>query len=231
MVNRGAYRRKTRCSGKCPCAFCLQLGVACRFTAPYRRGRPPAVEENEHSHIADMNSASGPHINFLPDSQTPDSNEATHHSVLIDAGVSQGQGNPRILRNGRDIDDATEQAQTFDSEAVPGSNPNVSRAQTSVIQSSRNSPEPLQTDRQGHIVGPHQVYLFYLESKGVLPAKRLTMHLPPQYSPSETYHFLRRMNHSSSYRLKMKQNYFLIGTLTSLRRRTAFFTGALWSSG
>ncbi|KAI0378787.1 hypothetical protein F5Y04DRAFT_261051 [Hypomontagnella monticulosa] len=154
--------RKTRCSGKCPCAFCLQLGVACRFTAPYRRGRPPAIEENDHSHVADMNSASTPHMNFLPDSQKPVSNDAIHNSTLVDTDISQGQAHPRILRNGQDIDDATDQAQSLDPGAVPGSNQNVSRAQTSVIQSSRNSPEPLQTDRQGHIVGPSSGVSFLL---------------------------------------------------------------------
>lgn len=34
-------RKKSRCTGIKPCAPCSALGLLCRFTAPYARGRPP----------------------------------------------------------------------------------------------------------------------------------------------------------------------------------------------
>ncbi|KAI5456689.1 finger protein [Mariannaea sp. PMI_226] len=36
--------RKTRCSGKYPCALCARLRLDCRYTASYRRGRLPSIE-------------------------------------------------------------------------------------------------------------------------------------------------------------------------------------------
>ncbi|KAH7139790.1 finger protein [Dactylonectria estremocensis] len=36
--------RKTRCSGKYPCAVCSRLRLQCKYTASYRRGRLPSIE-------------------------------------------------------------------------------------------------------------------------------------------------------------------------------------------
>ncbi|KAI1376199.1 hypothetical protein F4677DRAFT_419165 [Hypoxylon crocopeplum] len=155
--------RKTRCSGKCPCAFCLQLGVTCQFTAPYRRGRPPPViEESEHSHATTMNSALASNENYLPNGQILEPNEIDHDPILVGNGTTQDQNNLRILRNGGDIDNDLEQTRVQGVESGPVSHSIVSRSQTTIIQSSRNSPEPLQTDRQGHIVGPSSGVSFLL---------------------------------------------------------------------
>ncbi|KAL7628833.1 hypothetical protein AAE478_000348 [Parahypoxylon ruwenzoriense] len=105
-----------------------RLGVTCRFTAPYRRGKPPVIEEGSYPVYSEM---------------------------------PQSQG-PRISKNGENIDDVPENLGDQDAGTTLGSNLNVSRSQTSVIQSSRNSPEPLQTDRQGHIVGPSSGVSFLL---------------------------------------------------------------------
>ncbi|KAI0843099.1 hypothetical protein F5Y06DRAFT_256909 [Hypoxylon sp. FL0890] len=151
--------RKTRCSGKWPCAFCSQLGVPCQFTAPYRRGKPPVVEESERSQLTSMDSALGSSANHLSSRRISESNEVHQDSVLTDTNGPRDQDLPRILRNGNDIDDGPCEGRADD---VASSNLNVSRSQTSAVQSSRNSPEPLQTDRQGHIVGPSSGVSFLL---------------------------------------------------------------------
>lgn len=41
------HRKKTRCTGRCPCALCLRSGLPCEFTASYTRGRLPSVIVDE----------------------------------------------------------------------------------------------------------------------------------------------------------------------------------------
>jgi hypothetical protein len=41
------YRKKVRCTGRCPCALCLKSGLPCEFTASYTRGRLPSVIVDE----------------------------------------------------------------------------------------------------------------------------------------------------------------------------------------
>ncbi|KAI1394172.1 uncharacterized protein F4822DRAFT_424639 [Hypoxylon trugodes] len=93
--------------------------------------------------------------------------ETEPHEVRRDPNLagfngSTHQDHPRILKNGINIDDVSEQTQVQGTGEALGPNYNGSRSQTSVIQSSRNSPEPLQTDRQGHIVGPSSGVSFLL---------------------------------------------------------------------
>ncbi|OTA93517.1 hypothetical protein M434DRAFT_21411 [Hypoxylon sp. CO27-5] len=93
-----------------------------------------------------MDSAPGSPTNYLASRRISGPNKALQDSIPTNDHASQDQAD----------------GQAHDAGAVSSSNLDVSRSQTSVVQSSRNSPEPLQTDRQGHIVGPSSGVSFLL---------------------------------------------------------------------
>ncbi|KAI1637950.1 hypothetical protein F4809DRAFT_649585 [Biscogniauxia mediterranea] len=144
--------RKTRCSGKYPCVFCLELGIACQFTAPYRRGRPPFIESSHPDGLRSPN-------DVLP------RNERSHRP--LEASIPNlGGGIQSHIRDPREISSHINSREDYEGNSI-ASDFNSSRRPTSAIQSttmdsSRNSPEPLQADRQGHMVGPSSGVSFLL---------------------------------------------------------------------
>ncbi|PNH39894.1 hypothetical protein VD0004_g7020 [Verticillium dahliae] len=121
--------RKTRCSGKYPCALCSRLRLECKYTASYRRGRLPSIEMETGDLVDTVANPPG----ARPSSQQQHPSSAgppdhTHHQAEhIPSPISIGNRTLAPPDNGRG---------------------------PSTTQSSRNSPEPAQIDRQGHYVGP-----------------------------------------------------------------------------
>ncbi|KAI9651249.1 hypothetical protein NHQ30_001287 [Ciborinia camelliae] len=146
-------RKKTRCSGNQPCNLCTSAGLICDFTAAYRRGKVPpittekehqdyqgGVPENaessaniEHGHVIEVPK---PFPNYHNEFHSPLTGEfaAIPHDVAI-AASTLARLQPII---GENVD------------------------ANSRMQSSRNSPEPPQTDLQGHYVGPSSGASFLL---------------------------------------------------------------------
>lgn len=127
------HSRKTRCSGKYPCTGCSRLGLDCKYTASYRRGRLPSIEiDPDHQSFA---------------TQEGSNNELSYpgHSSEIDvAALSPREYPPRPTSMDRET---VHEQKVFRGDSA---------------HSSRNSPEPAQLDRQGHYVGPASGVSFLL---------------------------------------------------------------------
>ena len=117
-----AHRRKTRCSGKYPCALCFRLRLDCKYTASYRRGRLPSIEMDTDAygeHVGDAPRATEEQLRGSdPPNETPQMEEHIPSPVSIEARTFEPSKPERGVST----------------------------------QSSRNSPEPAPIDRQGHYV-------------------------------------------------------------------------------
>jgi hypothetical protein len=123
--------RKTRCSGKYPCTGCSRLGLECKYTALYRRGRLPSIEiDTDHQSSSTTKRSDG----------RPSRSD---HSGEMDA---------RHAREYPPSPASVEHTRLQYQKADRGDS----------TQSSRNSPEPAQLDRQGHYVGPASGVSFLL---------------------------------------------------------------------
>ncbi|KAF2478204.1 uncharacterized protein BDR25DRAFT_330733 [Lindgomyces ingoldianus] len=125
FIGPGTFRKKTRCTGRCPCTLCLRTGLPCEFTASYTRGRLPLSMPTQGSAL-DTSMTSSPNTSL----QLPVPN-----TVL-------------------DRPNTTEPFIKVDRLTVPD-DPNRDPP-------SRSSPEPAQTDQQGHYVGPASGVSFLL---------------------------------------------------------------------
>ncbi|KAF2445783.1 hypothetical protein P171DRAFT_386601, partial [Karstenula rhodostoma CBS 690.94] len=137
-------RKKTRCTGRCPCALCLVSNQSCEFTASYTRGRLPSVIVDEAAVTANTNarprvSLPAPHSitdNITPDLPTP--------TVQLQGPLSPSRIDAPNIYHGTD------------------------RLAVKDEPSSRTSPEPAQTDQQGHYVGPASGVSFLLRIQKTL---------------------------------------------------------------
>jgi hypothetical protein len=132
-------RKKTRCTGRCPCSLCLSSGLPCEFTASYTRGRLPSVIVDEAAMSLNPNARL-----VLPEhSSTPEKEQNT-----------TGFHYPRIYPSPR-----TELPIFPERLDAPAEN-------TARDPPSRNSPEPEpargQTDQQGHYIGSSSAVSFLL---------------------------------------------------------------------
>lgn len=133
--------RKTRCSGKYPCALCSRLSLDCRYTASYRRGRLPSIE---------MDTGEDP--------------GASHHAPRATEQQLRGerQAASQQQQDGSAApDDHIPSPISIGNRSLAPADPAAASASASAggrgastTYSSRNSPEPVQTDQQGHYVGP-----------------------------------------------------------------------------
>ncbi|KAI1498282.1 hypothetical protein F5X99DRAFT_394186 [Biscogniauxia marginata] len=148
--------RKTRCSGKCPCVFCLELGVACQFTAPYRRGRLPFIESSHPGAVESPRNvlASGERNTQAPAAAHLMSPKEVSNHINV---LGRERDNAGIPDQSREDFEDTSMASDYSS-----SQRQTSAIQSLVVDSSRDSPEPLQADRQGHMVGPSSGVSFLL---------------------------------------------------------------------
>lgn len=150
-------RKKTRCSGKQPCSLCTQTGATCEFTAAYTRGRLPFV---------------------LPeDSYSPSSGDRQHtllnNDLVIDAFGTDGDLTQPLNQAGElgSISDPQVNDLNPSPIAMVQSQLPIADRVDSRVQSSRNSPEPSQTDLQGHYVGPSSGVSFLLRVQRKLHQK------------------------------------------------------------
>ncbi|OJD30200.1 zn 2cys6 transcription factor [Diplodia corticola] len=157
--------RKTRCSGKYPCTLCSQLGLACQYEAAYTRGRLPSIELETDNRVLQMATAIPPHQDY---------HMRRHSSSVIQDTANNGNHLASPRPDAEDVSAAAavaginnttttipspvsiEHPDRLDASDQPRAphQPQHSARATSTAQSSRNSPEPSQSDQQGHYVGP-----------------------------------------------------------------------------
>lgn len=135
MLRPPSNRRKIRCTGIQPCELCVRTGSQCSYNASYARGRRPPV-------------AHQPSAASLPMDVEP-----------LDAVADDS------LMSSLAVPEATEAAgQPPDSSAtlMDSSGLAVTVGTVAAEPPSRASPEPTQTDLQGHYVGPASGVSFLL---------------------------------------------------------------------
>ncbi|KAN0096685.1 Fungal specific transcription factor domain containing protein [Hyaloscypha variabilis] len=145
-------RKKTRCSGTQPCPLCIRAGSDCQFTAPYTRGRVPSVPLEEHIDGT---------LRSVPREFEHSASEARLVPGLADRVIGtfgESFTAEQSLLPSHQIDMGQSQLPHLDQV-------------TSRAHSSRNSPEPSQTDLQGHYVGPSSGVSFLLRVQKKLHQK------------------------------------------------------------
>jgi hypothetical protein len=145
-------RKKTRCTGRCPCTLCLKAGLSCEFTASYTRGRLPSVPVDE----AIITPNTHPRVSLPAISTLSEASPLNKTPPPFQL--------PRLVATPR-MDPPTNN--------LFASNDHLNVPNGSDIRSplSRTSPEPLQTDQQGHYVGSASAVSFLLRIQ-----KRLHQH-------------------------------------------------------
>ena len=138
--------------------LCTHAGSTCEFTAAYTRGRLPSVPTEDIVH-SDTNGIQQITLNT---DQVIDAFGADRLTLPLDQTVDQ-----QVSASDPDMNDLL-----HPSTAVMGNSqlPMTDRAD-SRLQSSRNSPEPSQTDLQGHYVGPSSGVSFLLRVQKKLHRK------------------------------------------------------------
>ncbi|KAM3080345.1 hypothetical protein ACMFMG_005305 [Clarireedia jacksonii] len=155
--------KKTRCSGNQPCNICISAKATCEFNAIYRRGRiPPIVAEGnedgeshgEDRHVSEQSAAECEVSNLTSNSRQlgHGHGECRYGLAAEDRNGELERGNP--ANSNENINSAPALGSRVDLNGLAG--------EPSRTQSSRNSPEPAQTDQQGHYVGPSSGALFLL---------------------------------------------------------------------
>ncbi|KAF2195778.1 hypothetical protein K469DRAFT_744257 [Zopfia rhizophila CBS 207.26] len=137
-------KKKTRCTGRCPCTLCLRVGLPCEFTASYTRGRLPSVIVDEAAMAAGMRPrVSMPSQTSVPEISLKDSPDSSIHAQRSLPALALGR---------------------------PASNDVFSKVEGLTVPNedttrdppSQSSPELTQTDQQGHYVGPSSGVSFLL---------------------------------------------------------------------
>ncbi|KAF2850382.1 hypothetical protein T440DRAFT_111802 [Plenodomus tracheiphilus IPT5] len=137
-------RKKTRCTGRCPCTLCQRSGLPCEFTASYTRGRLPSVIVDDTSMTAEN---SGP-ISIKQDS-TPGLESPAKFTPNPSFHYPRIYPTPAVDQTA--VASSAERADTSNGFATRDP-------------PSRGSPEPAQgqTDSQGHYVGSSSAASFLL---------------------------------------------------------------------
>ncbi|KAL5375296.1 hypothetical protein DPSP01_011306 [Paraphaeosphaeria sporulosa] len=137
-------RKKTRCTGRCPCALCLVSNQPCEFTASYTRGRVPSVIVDEAA--LTTNATARPRVSLPANSSVKDhiTPDFPSPSVQLQRPLSPSRIDAPSIYNG------------------------TNRLAAKDEPSSRTSPEPAQTDQQGHYVGPASGVSFLLRIQKTL---------------------------------------------------------------
>ncbi|KAF1979543.1 hypothetical protein BU23DRAFT_522873 [Bimuria novae-zelandiae CBS 107.79] len=144
-------RKKTRCTGRCPCPLCLISNQPCEFTASYTRGKIPDVIIDEAALASDPTTARL--RKYMPSSVSAP--ESSGPSIPIPTlQLSQTMSPPGVdVASTPKIFSGTDHLSVKD-EPI-----------------SRTSPEPAQsaqTDQQGHYVGPASGVSFLLRIQKTL---------------------------------------------------------------
>ncbi|EXJ80154.1 hypothetical protein A1O1_08296 [Capronia coronata CBS 617.96] len=167
-------RRKLRCTGTKPCSLCVQSGRECEYTADYHRGKVPSIRHlSEHEGIDGRTSSHHVETNNrsreAEDTHNPDYFHITPENQQSYADAQSGledSGGPA----GANMNNRTPQRPRPTPPQTVGDNGTFSldrdfRIEThDLARSSRNSPEPAQTDLEGHYVGPSSGVSFLLRA-------------------------------------------------------------------
>lgn len=130
-------RRKTRCSGTWPCIFCSHLSLECQFTATHRR-RAGNVPQKQ------LSGQPRPSVHVEVTGQRARSNDENRD---VTSPLTPTAADSLLLE--------------MPSDAPSHATPKPVTPQPP-LRSTRNSPEPAQTDQQGHYVGPASGVSFLL---------------------------------------------------------------------
>ncbi|KAH7131067.1 finger protein [Dactylonectria macrodidyma] len=181
--------RKSRCSGTWPCVFCSHLRLDCQFTAVHRRGQLLPAIDNDSRNVPQ---------NSLPVDDTSERGTGSNGGGPRDSFVNvvSSRLTPTI-----DADLVlTSPTRTI---VEPQPDESTSRNVRRKVQprgqpaphSMRNSPEPSQTDQQGHYVGPASGVSFLLRIQRKLQVQS------PGYLNSSVFNFGDRPlpGHDSSF--------------------------------
>ncbi|UKZ71390.1 uncharacterized protein TrAtP1_012349 [Trichoderma atroviride] len=133
-------KRKIRCTGLQPCRLCIEANTNCTYDAAYTRGRHGAVVPRRSSRASPPSQPS--QHSSQHERQTSDS--VRWHAANQQSPVPSG-------RHQRLNDEPPEPYPALGDPTQPGTEP-LSRA----------SPEPVQTDLEGHYVGPSSGVSFLL---------------------------------------------------------------------
>ncbi|KAM5386529.1 hypothetical protein ACJZ2D_000492 [Fusarium nematophilum] len=188
--------RKTRCSGAWPCIFCAHLKLDCQFSATNRRGQLLPTIDNDSENVLEAQDS-----------------VQTRPSLPVDANSEQGssphdgdgRGSFADVASGivpaAAVASVTESPTASQPVINTRSHDNTSRngrkeaSAQAGPQSMRNSPEPSQTDQQGHYVGPASGVSFLLRIQRKLQVQS------PGYLNSSVFNFGDRPlpGHDSSF--------------------------------
>ncbi|KAJ5621141.1 hypothetical protein N7510_005125 [Penicillium lagena] len=202
----GCKKRKIKCNGTQPCAFCHRTNASCTFTSAYARGRVPAI-------LSVSGVDNGRNLAPAEDENIPITGPIVsrpQYPTLLPRTEPRGD-NPTELQNQYVSSCAMAPSASTDADAI-----------------SQTSPEPSQTDLQGHYIGPasgvsflhriqkrlHQASSFS-QASSIFTFGDATLHLP-ESDPS----FCMMLHREDAQRLIERYFDFAMPTYRFLHRPT-----------
>lgn len=159
------FRKKLRCSGTLPCSLCLRSGADCEYNADYTRGRKteiPLLEQHDASRLQSPPTTAKSTTNT--NSEKMDSKQQSlERSIMSTEEITLPTAASPSLVHARVTDQDHAPYSLDHDDRQP--NPHLAALQGEEGEeaiSSRNSPEPNQTDLEGHYVGPSSGVSFLL---------------------------------------------------------------------
>ncbi|OAA67964.1 nonribosomal peptide synthetase-like protein [Niveomyces insectorum RCEF 264] len=161
-------RRKVRCNGVRPCAHCGEAGMACTYDLSYARGRLPSIPcLSPDGHPRDT--GGDPERDTGPGTRLHTHPGHPGRRPVFVAGADTADNTPvesagRLSFLSAAAAAAAEAVDTENTDPRPAepAPPPPAPEPTTAAPSARVSPEPLQTDQQGHYVGPASGVSFLL---------------------------------------------------------------------
>ncbi|KAF6827503.1 fungal specific transcription factor domain-containing protein [Colletotrichum plurivorum] len=162
-------KRKIRCTGIQPCELCIRTDSHCTYNASYARGRQPPVATREDVARMDLD---GLDVSVPSTSVHPVAGEEGHHHTSSAGGLmgSSGVSSSSIVvdvSEHQPVDSDTQDDVTMMNGSnlhagIGGGGVGGGSIPGTAEPPSRASPEPTQTDLQGHYVGPSSGVSFLL---------------------------------------------------------------------
>ncbi|KAI8282153.1 hypothetical protein K4K60_003731 [Colletotrichum sp. SAR11_57] len=158
-------KRKIRCTGIQPCELCIRTESHCTYNASYARGRQPPVATREDVARMDLD---GLDVSVPPPAGTHgNSSNSSNSAGGAVSGSSGAAGEDALMASivvdvgEPDVDHEHDHQQ--EESIMNGSNLVIGSVGPGTAEPpSRASPEPTQTDLQGHYVGPSSGVSFLL---------------------------------------------------------------------
>jgi hypothetical protein len=139
------HRKKTRCTGRCPCTLCLRSDKTCEFTASYTRGRLPSVVVDESALLLSRRQR----VSLSEQIRSGNTSQQETSEKTLDA-LSFQLPSVRVPLNAN--------------ASCLGRTDNLHAENNTREIPSRVSPEPArgQTDQQGHYIGSSSAVAFLI---------------------------------------------------------------------